>query len=269
MHRGPDARRLAAVLVVACALLVVSGGRGAGAPDPAEAGAAAWRGFVDGERGEVAVGQRMIVVLESPSLADSLARGGRTCQRVGNAPLVGGRARGAEAGRGAALARGNRARAGLRLHTDLQRLCCADRQPGSRASRARSRRRRRLPRPGRIPRVALDRRAARGDVRARFRAAPRPRPAARLRRGGCHRRAPRHRRRRDAPVHPGPCPRGLRRARSGRPRGRPSTPDGSDSARAARYPGRGPDRRSERAREHPRRGARAPRSCRSALPAGS
>ena len=76
MHRGPDARRLAAVLVVACALLVVSGGRGADAPDPAEAGAAAWRGFVDGERGEVAVGQRMIVVLESPSLADSLARAG-------------------------------------------------------------------------------------------------------------------------------------------------------------------------------------------------
>ncbi len=64
------------MLGVACALLVVGGSRGADAPDRVEAGAAAWRGFVDGERGEVAIGQRMIVVLESPSLADSLAEAG-------------------------------------------------------------------------------------------------------------------------------------------------------------------------------------------------
>ena len=41
-----------------------------------EAGAAAWRGFVDGERSAVAVGQRMIVVLRNPSLADRLAETG-------------------------------------------------------------------------------------------------------------------------------------------------------------------------------------------------
>ena len=41
-----------------------------------EGGAAAWRGFVDGERSAVAVGQRMIVVLKNPSLADRMAEAG-------------------------------------------------------------------------------------------------------------------------------------------------------------------------------------------------
>jgi minor extracellular serine protease Vpr len=76
MHRGPDRRRLAAGLVVAVALLAAGGGQGAQPGGPVEGGAAAWRGFVDGERSAVPVGQRMIVVLKSPSLADRMAAAG-------------------------------------------------------------------------------------------------------------------------------------------------------------------------------------------------
>jgi len=60
------------------ALLSAGGGQGARAPMPIETGASGWRGFVDGERRAVAVGQRMIVVLRHPSLADEVkAAGGR------------------------------------------------------------------------------------------------------------------------------------------------------------------------------------------------
>ena len=76
MHRGPDRRSLAAGLVVAAALLTAGGGQGAEQPVPSDGGAAAWRGFVDGERSAVAIGQRMIVVLEHPSLADRMAAAG-------------------------------------------------------------------------------------------------------------------------------------------------------------------------------------------------
>ncbi|NDU78975.1 hypothetical protein GWI34_41300, partial [Actinomadura sp. DSM 109109] len=57
-HRGPDRRRLAAGLAIAVALLVVGGGESAQSPVPAEDGAAAWRGFVDGDRAAIAIGQR-------------------------------------------------------------------------------------------------------------------------------------------------------------------------------------------------------------------
>src|SRR5918994_1495002 len=78
MHRGPDRRRLAGVLAISAALLVVGGGQGAQAPSAPEDGASAWRGFVDGDRRAVAIGQRMIVVLRNPSLADRLAEAGGT-----------------------------------------------------------------------------------------------------------------------------------------------------------------------------------------------
>ena len=77
-HRGPDRRSLAAVAAVAVALLAVGGGQGARAPAPVEEGAAAWRGFVDGDRDAMAIGQRMIVVLRNPSLADQLTEAGGT-----------------------------------------------------------------------------------------------------------------------------------------------------------------------------------------------
>ena len=58
------------------ALLAAGGGQGARSPGELEGGAAAWRGFVDGERSAVAVGERMIVVLRNPSLADRMAEAG-------------------------------------------------------------------------------------------------------------------------------------------------------------------------------------------------
>ena len=78
MHRGPDRRRLAAGLAIAVALLIVGGGQSAQSPVAAEDGAAAWRGFVDGDRAAIAIGQRMIVVLKNPSLADRMAEAGGT-----------------------------------------------------------------------------------------------------------------------------------------------------------------------------------------------
>jgi subtilisin family serine protease len=80
MPRVPDQRqgafRLAAALAVVTALLAAGGGQGAGSPAELDGGAASWRGFVDGERTAVAVGQRMIVVLRNPSLADRMAEAG-------------------------------------------------------------------------------------------------------------------------------------------------------------------------------------------------
>src|SRR5688500_14669805 len=76
MRRAPDRLWLAGCLAVAVGLLLTAGGQGAPGGDPAGAGASAWRGFVDGERSAVAIGQRMIVVLRHPSLADRVAEAG-------------------------------------------------------------------------------------------------------------------------------------------------------------------------------------------------
>jgi subtilisin family serine protease len=78
MPHAPERRwplaALALVLVVAALLLAGGGGaRSADAPLP---DAAAWRGFVDGRRSAIAVGQRMIVVLDYPSLATKVAGAG-------------------------------------------------------------------------------------------------------------------------------------------------------------------------------------------------
>ena len=77
-HPAPDRRILAAAAVVAAALLAAGGGQSAQTPVAPEEGAAAWRGFLDGERAAIAIGQRMIVVLRNPSLADRLAEAGGT-----------------------------------------------------------------------------------------------------------------------------------------------------------------------------------------------
>ena len=80
MHRAPDRPRrvfrLASALAVASALLAAGGGQGADSRSVLEGGAAGWRGFVDGDRSAVAIGERMIVVLRNPSLADQLAKAG-------------------------------------------------------------------------------------------------------------------------------------------------------------------------------------------------
>jgi len=78
MHRAPDRRSLVAGLAIAIALLAAGGGQSAQSPVAPEDGAAAWRGFVDGDRAAIAVGQRMIVVLKNPSLADRITEAGGT-----------------------------------------------------------------------------------------------------------------------------------------------------------------------------------------------
>lgn len=69
-------RLLPAAALAAVALLLAAGSQGAAGPAGTAAGASAWRGFVQGGRSEVAVGQRMIVVLRYPSLADRVFRAG-------------------------------------------------------------------------------------------------------------------------------------------------------------------------------------------------
>lgn len=76
MHRAPERRRAAAALVLVAALLAAGGGQGAQSEGGFTGGAAAWRGFVGTERSAVAIGQRMIVVLRHPSLADKVAEAG-------------------------------------------------------------------------------------------------------------------------------------------------------------------------------------------------
>ena len=73
----PDRLRLAAgASFAALALLAAGGSQGAQTPDRITTGAAGWSGFVDGDRRAVAVGQRMIVVLRYPSLADRIVEAG-------------------------------------------------------------------------------------------------------------------------------------------------------------------------------------------------
>jgi hypothetical protein len=66
---------LAVVAVVATAVLLATGGKGAGQASPPATSAAGWRGLV-GSRPRVALGERVIVVLNTPSLAQRVARAG-------------------------------------------------------------------------------------------------------------------------------------------------------------------------------------------------
>ncbi|HEY1369066.1 MAG TPA: S8 family serine peptidase [Gaiellaceae bacterium] len=75
MRRRAEALVLVLVAAAAAAALVsTSGGRGADAQPPV-AGAVGWRGLV-GSRPRVTLGQRWIVVLKTPSLAQRVARAG-------------------------------------------------------------------------------------------------------------------------------------------------------------------------------------------------
>jgi minor extracellular serine protease Vpr len=65
---------LAAFAVVITAVLIAAGGRG-GAPPPATE-QPSWRGLAGAQRPRVAVGQRVIVVLKAPALADRVGRAG-------------------------------------------------------------------------------------------------------------------------------------------------------------------------------------------------
>jgi subtilisin family serine protease len=65
-----------ALVALAATLLGVAAGAGDAGEDTVRVAAAAWRGLVGAPRQEVAVGQRAIVVLKTPSLADQVARAG-------------------------------------------------------------------------------------------------------------------------------------------------------------------------------------------------
>jgi len=66
---------LALVAVAATAVLLATSGQGAGQGAQPPTSAAGWRGLV-GSRPRVALGQRVIVVLKTPSLAQRVARAG-------------------------------------------------------------------------------------------------------------------------------------------------------------------------------------------------
>jgi subtilisin family serine protease len=66
---------LAVVAIVATAVLLATGGKGAGQASPPAPSAAGWRGLV-GSRPRVALGERVIVVLKTPSLAQRVAAAG-------------------------------------------------------------------------------------------------------------------------------------------------------------------------------------------------
>src|SRR3954468_22596681 len=66
---------LALVAVVATGVLLATGSRGAGQSPQPPTSASGWRGLV-GSRPRVALGQRVIVVLRTPSLAQRVSRAG-------------------------------------------------------------------------------------------------------------------------------------------------------------------------------------------------
>ena len=74
--RTPRSPSLLAAAAALAALFAVAGG-GASAPTHADAVAAArWRGLVGGERAKASLGQRAIVILKAPSLAQRVTRAG-------------------------------------------------------------------------------------------------------------------------------------------------------------------------------------------------
>ena len=63
-------------LALAATLLTVAAGAGGASHEDSQLTASAWRGLVGSPRQQVAVGQRVIVVLNSPSLSDQMAAAG-------------------------------------------------------------------------------------------------------------------------------------------------------------------------------------------------
>lgn len=84
MHRRSDARRIAPLGLIAlgATLLLVGAGTSRSHEPSLAAGAAAWRGLVGAPRPPVAIGQRMLVVLKAPSMAQRVAAvGGRATEQ--------------------------------------------------------------------------------------------------------------------------------------------------------------------------------------------
>jgi hypothetical protein len=78
MRRLPELRRVAppAIIALAAMLLVVGFGVSGAKQRSLSSEASSWRGLVGGARPTVDVGQRQLVVLKAPSLAERVAANG-------------------------------------------------------------------------------------------------------------------------------------------------------------------------------------------------
>ncbi len=81
-REAPQLGVLGALALAATLLSVAAGAGGASHADGPRAAASAWRGLVGTPRQQVAVGQRVIVVLNSPSLSDRVAAAGGTASET-------------------------------------------------------------------------------------------------------------------------------------------------------------------------------------------
>ena len=181
---------LAAVAVAVTAVLIALGGRSGGARAGAEP---TWRGLAGAQRVRVAVGQRVIVVLKAPALADRVGSVGGLATDEAGAPVdAGGALVAAAPDRAAAGSRCRRA-ARVQLHAHDQRILRGVRRTGDRPARARAGGGRDLPGARRISGLPLL------DAILRLRPAAR-RVSRRRGRPRRHRRAPRHRGRSQPPV---------------------------------------------------------------------
>ena len=124
---------LALVVVAATAVLLATGGKSAGQSPRRRRAPSAWRGLV-GSRPRVALGQRVIVVLKTPSLAQRVARCRRHRRHAQERVWTSERARRAEAPRLAARAR----RASPSIPTSASRACSTASPRSSTRARSRS-----------------------------------------------------------------------------------------------------------------------------------
>src|SRR5215210_1869229 len=77
-RRASEGRRIALAAIALAAAVLLAVGLGSGEARERQLGsqASSWRGLVGGPRPAVTVGQRMLVVLKAPSLAQRVAENG-------------------------------------------------------------------------------------------------------------------------------------------------------------------------------------------------
>ena len=145
--RRPVERLLAiCATAIAFSLAVVWALRTDHGPAKPVVAVASWRGLVGATPTPVADGQRVIVVLKAPSLADRVEAGGRPRDRGAGTLVDGGRARRAAAGADLAEARRDHRPPGLLLRPRPERLRREARPARARPARAQPAGRRRVSR---------------------------------------------------------------------------------------------------------------------------
>ena len=269
MHRAPDRRSLAAGLAIAVALLAAGGGQSAQPVVRPRTAPPHGVGSSTATGRAIAVGQRMIVVLKNPSLADRMAEAGGTATESAMRQWTAG-ALAAQKQIAARLSR-----EGIQLVPDFVYTRTFNGFAAPIDGRALAL----LERDEDVFGVYPVRAAYPAALSAAELRGPLSRPAAagaptvgipRLRRERDHRRAPRHRRRLHASVHPRPAAGRARHARSRAARAiarahpdEPTRLERHGTQMAGLIVGQG------RAGRDPRRSSRRAGSCRSASPAGS